>query len=434
MKYQDIIRFLEQTIWTIRASQVKPWLWHFYSLLKVILLAVKQSGKDKLFIRASALTYNTALSTVPFLAILFAVARGFGLEPVLESYFRSEVGTEEADIMLGWINSYLSHAQNGVFVGAGFFVLIWALFMLISNIEMSFNDIWQVRTARSVYRRFTDYFSMFLLFPLLLVTYSGVSILMTSYVRELLGFELLAPFLQFILKAVPFCLICAIFLGLYIFIPNTRVKIKYALVPAMLTSIAFLCFQYLYVHTQIWFSSYNAIYGSFAAIPLFLLFMQVSWTICLFGVELCFASQNLPYYTYKTETENISRQAYDFCCAIVLSHICKAFYRGESAPTIAELSMKHWIPIRLTNRIVKDLLDIALIASITTQDKQEEQAFLPAIDVHQLTLGMLLERLDRKGSGNVGVKAEDYSLLKERLIEMRLPQKNSTEDFLLKDL
>ncbi len=433
MKYKDLKLFFEQKIWTLRPSQVNPWLWRFYCVIKVILLSIKQSGRDKLFIRASALTYNTALSSIPFLAILFAIARGFGVEKMLEDRFRAEISSQEADIILNWVNSYLLHAQSGIFVGAGFLVLIWALFMLISSIESNFNDMWQVQSARSIYRKITDYFSMFLLLPLLLVIYSGVTILMTSYMRDILGFELLAPLLQFGLKLVPTLLICAIFLGIYVFIPNTTVKVRYAILPAIVAGLSFQLFQYFYINTQIWFSSYNAIYGSFAAIPLFLLFTQISWTICLFGVVLCFSSQNLSYYNYKTETDHISRQEYDFCCALVLSDICKRFSEGKPAPSAESLSLAHGMPIRLTNNILRKLMEIELISPIATNDKQEAQSFLPAMDIHLVTLGLLLQRLDESGTSSIGIEKGHGISLKKHLRDARKLSIEHAEHVLLKD-
>ena len=173
-------------------------------------------------------------------------------------------------------------------------MLLWTVINLITNIEITFNRIWQIKKARSMYRKITDYFSMFLLMPILIVISGGLSIFMSTTLKYIEDFVLLAPILKFLIRLIPFALTWFMFTGLYIYMPNTKVKFKHALIAGVLAGTAHQAFQFLYISGQLWVSRYNAIYGSFAALPLFLLWLQISWTICLFGAELTYAGQKTP--------------------------------------------------------------------------------------------------------------------------------------------
>lgn len=299
--------------------------WKAYTCLKIIYLSINQFINDRIVVRASALTYSTLLSIIPILALLFAIARGFGFDTLIESQFRSGVTGAQAELVISWINSYLEHAQSGIFIGVGLIMLLGTVLLLIDNIERSFNAIWQVKKPRGLFRQITDYSSLILLLPVLLVVSSGLSIFMSTYVKELQNFMVLAPVLKFFVRLIPYALIWGMFIGLYTFMPNTKVKLAHAWLPGILAGSAFQAFQYFYINSQIWVSNYNAIYGSFAAIPLFLLWTQISWSICLFGAEMSYISQNISTFNFGKETANISRRFHDFFCTIILSSICKRF-------------------------------------------------------------------------------------------------------------
>ena len=163
-------------------------------------------------------------------------------------------------------------------------MLFWTILSLTYNIERTFNYIWQVKKPRTLYRKMTDYFSILLLLPLLIVLSSGLTIFMSTMVKNMEDFVLLAPLMKFLVRLIPFILTWAMFTGLFVFMPNTKVKLKYAIIPGIIAGTAFQAFQYLYIGSQIWVSRYNAIYGSFAAIPMFLLWAQISWGICLLSL------------------------------------------------------------------------------------------------------------------------------------------------------
>lgn len=428
------LQFLTDGIWRVTEDEVTPLQQRLYACIKVVSLSIKQYDEDRISERASALTYSTLLSIIPILAILFAIARGFGFDSLVESQFRSGVASQQAELIITWINSYLEHAQSGIFIGVGLVVLLWTVLILTDTIERSFNAIWQVKRPRSVMRKITDYFSMILLLPILIVVSSGLGIFMSTYIKDMENYVVLAPIVKFLVRLIPYALTWSMFTALFIFIPNTKVKFSHAWLPGIIAGSAFQAFQYFYINSQIWVTSYNAIYGSFAAIPMFLLWTQISWTICLLGAEMCYISQNLASFNFGKESANISRRYHDFFCTIILSSICKRFAVGASSYTAEELSKEHKIPIRLTKKLLYELQDMKLILETNHDEKSDETGYTPAIDINAMTVGMLLNRLDSTGSEAFKIDRKHYSSSWEALIKAREEYLYRNNKILLKDL
>ena len=434
-KLNHLQQFFTRDIWRISEEEVTPFRRKVYSCLKIIILTGQQFFNDRISVRASALTYSTLLSIIPILAILFAIARGFGFDSVIEDMFRNNFNAQQADLFITWINSYLQHTKSGVFIGIGFVMLLWSIYILTDDIERSFNAIWQVKRTRTMFRKFTDYFSMILLLPLVIVFSSGLTIFMSTYVKEMRTFEVLTPLLQTLVQFVPYLLTWGMFICLFIFIPNTKVRFTHAVIPGILAGSAFQAFQYIYINSQIWVSNYNAIYGSFAAIPMFLLWTQISWTICLIGAEISYVSQNLESFYFGKETANISRRYHDFFCTIILSGICKRFEKGETPFSAEEISRKYQIPIRLTRKILYELQDLHLIYEAMDENHSPESiCYLPGMDTGSLTLGLLLDRMDSLGSESFKIDREAYSTSWDSVVKARKEYLHSNNQILLKDL
>ena len=426
--------FITVDIWRITDDELTPLKRRLYDVVKIITLSVTQFIDDKLTVRASALTYSTLFAIVPILALLFAVARGFGMGSLVESQLNEIVLSDQSELVLGWIDSYLQHAQSGIFIGVGIIVLFYAILMLIDNIERSFNAIWQVKRPRTMVRKITDYFSMILLLPVLIVVSGGLSVFMTTYVKNMEHYLLLGPMMKLSLRSVPYVLTCIMLTTLFIFMPNTKVRFRHAILPGIIAGSAFQAFQYFYINSQIWMSSYNAIYGSFAAIPLFLIWTQVSWTICLFGAEMSYVSQNLESFSFGKESANISRRYHDFFCVIIMSTICKHFEKGDTPLNAEEISHMHKIPIRLTKTILYELADVKLAYESSTDEKDTSPGYMPGIDINSLSIGLLLNRLESNGSEDFKIDIDQYSSSWEALAGIREEYLAKSDKILLKDL
>lgn len=433
-KIKNWLQFLTVGIWRVTDEEATPLQHRIYACIKIVLLSIRQFTADRIPVRASALTYSTLLSIIPILALLFAIARGLGFDALMENQFRTSVTQQQAELIITWVNSYLEHAQSGIFIGVGLIMLLWTVLILTDNIERSFNAIWQVKHPRTVFRKITDYFSMLLLLPLLIVISSGLTIFMTTYVKQMDNYLLLGPVLKFLVRMIPYTLTWGMFIGLFVFIPNTKVRLSHAILPGILAGSAFQAFQYFYINSQIWVSNYNAIYGSFAAIPMFLLWTQISWTICLLGAEMSYISQNLDAFSFDKETENISRRYHDFFCTIILAAICKRFEQIQVPYTAEELSREHRIPIRLTKRILYELQDMHLIYEAVSDEKGRDITYIPGVDINRLTVGMLLTQLDMNGSEDFKIDNARYPDSWKVLVKARKEFTEQNNRILLKDL
>lgn len=433
-KIKNWLQFLTVGIWRVTDEEATPLQHRIYACIKIVLLSIRQFTADRIPVRASALTYSTLLSIIPILALLFAIARGLGFDALMENQFRTSVTQQQAELIITWVNSYLEHAQSGIFIGVGLIMLLWTVLILTDNIERSFNAIWQVKHPRTVFRKITDYFSMLLLLPLLIVISSGLTIFMTTYVKQMDNYLLLGPVLKFLVRMIPYTLTWGMFIGLFVFIPNTKVRLSHAILPGLLAGSAFQAFQYFYINSQIWVSNYNAIYGSFAAIPMFLLWTQISWTICLLGAEMSYISQNLDAFSFDKETENISRRYHDFFCTIILAAICKRFEQIQVPYTAEELSREHRIPIRLTKRILYELQDMHLIYEAVSDEKGRDITYIPGVDINRLTVGMLLTQLDMNGSEDFKIDNARYPDSWKVLVKARKEFTEQNNRILLKDL
>jgi membrane protein len=294
-KIDRLVKFFQVDLWRIDADRLSPLSRFFFEILQIVSLAIRFFTTKRVMAQASALTYSTLLAIVPILAVVFAIARGFGYSIYIEIWFRDALSSQPqvADILTDFVNSYLIHTQSGIFLGVGLLFMLYTVLMLVNNVEETFNEIWQVSNARPLMRSLTNYMAMFFVFPIIIVVSMGLSIFMATVAKHTDGVLILGPAVRSLLDFSPYLLLSLLFIGLYVYMPNTDVKLKSAIVPGILSGIAMQLLQLFYIHSQIWVTGYNAIYGSFAALPLFMLWLQISWTICLFGAQLTFTNQNL---------------------------------------------------------------------------------------------------------------------------------------------
>ena len=408
MNIRKTIDFFKYGIW--KDFSRKPRHTRFaVATLRMLILAIERFTTKRIIDSAAALTYSTLLAIVPILAVVFAIARGFGFNKYIEEWFRGVLSSQPqaADTIVGFVNSYLIHTQSGIILGIGLVFMLWTVTILIRNIELAFNRIWQVKKPRSFFRTVTDYMGMFILAPIIIVVTSGVSIFVVSFANETEGFELLAPMVRRLWDLTPYVLMSAVFIALYVFMPNTKVKLRCAIGPGILAGVAMQGLQLFYIHSQIWVSSYNAIYGSFAALPLFMLWVQISWNICLFGAELCYTSQNMEESAFRTETYEISPRYRMIMSMMLMSHICRRFEKGEKPYTALELKLKTNIPIRVAQELLYELTSMHMVSEVTSDEKGEESVYQPAEDLARLSVGLLIERYESAGKWEISLNLKD---------------------------
>lgn len=371
------------------------------NIVKTLNLTVRSFMSSDLQSAACALTYRTLLAIVPALALLFAIGRGFGFQNLLQSqlyqYFPSQ--RRALEIAFSFVDSCLEQASEGIFVGVGIIFLLWTLISLLDSVETSFNSIWGVKVDRPFARKVTDYLAICIILPILMICSGGLRIFMSTTIQKLLPFDFIGPVVGDLLDLASVLLGCLFFAGAYVMIPNTRVKFKNALITGTIAGIAFQILQWLFISGQIYVAKYNAIYGSFSFLPLMLIWMQLSWLITLTGALICRSSQDIFFFSYEHQIDNISGAYRRKVCIAILTVIIKRFKNGEQPLNVAGLSTRFIIPPRLTSLVVNSLLECKLITRIAPQEVHEDDdlPLVPSTSPDRYTLGYVLGVISTHG-------------------------------------
>lgn len=437
-KVNSWIQFMSYDLWRLNPDNFSNKKNIFHNILKTIILTVRNIQEQNLAANARSLTYQSILSLVPLLAVLFAIARGFGFENILQSEFFRYTGMEEETKVkiIEFIDNSLKHAQGGVFAGIGIALLLYTIFVLFEQIETGFNQIWQVKESRPLARKLTDYFSLIFLLPVFMLLNSGLNIIVSSsssYFTDLS--YIVGPIVNQLMNVIPYIVIICGLTFIYKFMPNTQVKLVNAFIGGAVAGTAFQIFQLFYLSGQLWITKYNAIYGTFAAIPLLLLWMQLSWFIVLIGAALTYAAQNVRKFSFDKETNRISRRYKDFFTITILSVIVQRFAQEKPALTADQISVLCKVPFRLTNIIIGELEDLELIASTPYLEDKRQLAYQPAVDINLLSVNYLMAKIDSNGSEDFMVDTSDqFAEQWNATLESRMCFYKSQTDTLLRDL
>lgn len=403
-----IRNFIQEEIWsTSLHDRSKPQIF-LIRQLRIIILAFKGFMEDRVRIRASALTYFTMLSLVPIVAMAFGVAKGFGFQNKMEEFIINNFkGQEEVlNYVIDLSTNILDGVKGGLLAGVGLLILIWSVMQVLTNIENSFNAIWQIKKPRAFFRKLADYLSIMLIAPLLIIVSSSLNISAftpDASSTDAIVFQVITPFLESMLKLVPYVLIWLSFTLLYMIMPNTKVNFKYALIAGIIAGTGFQVIQWAYIHFQIGVSKYSALYGTFAALPLFLVWLQMSWLIVLLGAEISFAYQNIGQYEIEAESLQISNHNKRVLSLLIGHYVIKKFEKGENPPVSTEIGYDLGIPIRLVRDILYDMVQAKILVETVT-DSPKERGFQPAIDIGKITIQFISQKLDDIGSTHLMAK------------------------------
>ncbi len=391
---RNAIRFMSVGVWE------KPDTYWYIRVAKVISLSVTSFLNKTLQSQAAALTYSTILAIVPALALVFAISRGFGFQNLLQTqlfnYFPAQ--REALETAFTFVDSYLNQASEGIFVGVGIVFLLWTLISLLTSIEQSFNFIWGVKQGRSMWRKLTDYTAIILLLPILMICASGINVFMSSTLQEKLPFEFISPFFSSMLDFASLVLTCLFFAGLYVLLPNTRVTFRNAILAGILAGVSFTILQWLFVSGTLYVSRYNAIYGSFAFLPLLLLWLQLVWIITLAGAVLCYSSQNISYFNFSNQVKEISAY-YRFRVGLAIMTIIVQHFQEKKGPVLVEEFAREFnIPPMLVSASLIHLEEAGLVNKVLVDPKREIFGFAPSIPITEISIGLVAEKLINRGN------------------------------------
>lgn len=432
------IGFLTTDIWRIRRKDLPRSRSLLIRLLRIVVLTFRGLAEDRCQLRASSLTFYSLLSIVPVLAMVFGIAKGFGFEKTLQDILLERLaGQEEVALqIIHFSHALLDNVKGGLMAGIGILALFYTIIKILSHIENAFNDIWGIRTPRSLGRKITDYLSMILICPILFLMSSGATLFIASGVRQATErvalLEAVSPVISFLLAFLPYCVMWILLSFIYIFMPNNRVKLTSALLAGIIAGTAYHLFQWIYILFQLNVTRYNAIYGSFAALPLFFIWLQVSWLIVLFGAEISFAHQNVDSYEFEQDCHNASHAFKTLLSLSIVHLIVKNFSKGAPQWTALQISHHLEIPIRLVNQLLYELVEAGILSE-SCPDDDRSRRYLPARDPDSLTIKTVLDALAHRGNDAIPVaRSEDMERLSRSLNEFNKTIESSPSNLLLK--
>lgn len=396
-KIKNIIKFTTHDIWVKSEDEYKsPRIAKWVHQAKILLYTIRGLGKHDVLVRSAALTFYTVMSIVPIAALLFGITKGFGIESRLKEFLYNEFGDYQPliDRILEFANAMLERARGGVIAAVGVLVLFWSVMKVFGNIEDSFNNIWDVRKGRNLTRKITDYISVVVAAPLLLIASNSILLQLRAKLINI-NFSLAGEILFTLLSLI---MIWILFGLLYKIMPNTNVRTKSAMLAGIFAGTAFQIFQIAYFWIQSGVSKFNAIYGSFAAIPLFLIWIQASWQIVLFGAELSFAYENVKNFEYEKLSENISYDLRRKIMVVVMQEVARHYIKNQGPVSSVVLAKELDLPIRMVRDAVYQLLKAKLIITVNSDDDRVHY-YVPASDVHNLTVASVIRSVENTGEG-----------------------------------
>lgn len=403
-KLNELISFFSSEIWTMDLNTKSNPVRILYQSLRVVILAIKGVQEDKVMLRASALTFFSLLSIVPVLALAFGLAKGFGLDKVLEQQLLENFQGQEEIFRqsLDFAKNLLDSTKGGLVAGIGLIFLFYSVMKLLNNIEASFNDIWYVHKQRHITRKFTDYITIMLFGPILMILSNSLTVFVASQIEHLTNsVELIGLFKGLIfplLNLLPYTVLWLLFTLVYMIMPNTTVKAKSAIVAGIVAGTLFQLLQLLLFKFGVNVSKYNAIYGSFAALPLFLIWLQSSWIIVLFGSEISYSVQNVNNYESNMRAEGFSMQLKKKVALATSIVITNNFKEGRPALTFGEINTHIKVPNKLLQEIIENLVGCGILSE--TNKKDDLQGYQPGIDTDLLSVQYILSNFENYGKNS----------------------------------
>lgn len=436
-RLNQVRQFIEVDLWRIKLESLPRGKRSLYSFIRVWVIAIKEFNNDKCTEKASALTYFSMLSLVPVLAMLFAVAKGFGIQDLMEKELNRYFSGQEAVLenVLPFAENMLNSASGGIVTGISLVFLIYTVIKLLMNIEEAFNDMWDIKKSRRWERKISDYVAVMLLGPVLMIVASSMTILVKDTIQEALtNIAILGQIksgIVFLLRLLPYTIIWLLLFGIYLIFPNIRVKIWPAIIGGILAGTLFQLNQQAFISLQFAFARYNAIYGSIAFLPLFLIWLQLSWLIVLFGAEIVYGAQYINQWEYNTENLKISLNHQKKLMILMLYKVVKRFENGDGPMSRNELAESVNIPRRYVNEICRKLEKSHLITRVEGIDA----AYQPSFDIHKMDLNKVLKMYEKHGMEDFDPRKSDaFKAIESTLSDIDEKWKDTSSNKLIKDI
>ncbi|KAF0219478.1 MAG: hypothetical protein FD174_1938 [Geobacteraceae bacterium] len=394
IKKRSLVEFFSTTLWEMEPESYRGVRRYGVKYLQIMALVVKDFWDDQCLLRASALSFTSILSLVPFFAITFAVLKGLGVHNRIEPLILEQMAAGSQEIVDNVI-SYINNTNMASLGAIGLVALIVTVITLLDNIEEAFNAIWGVRETRSLYRKFSDYLSVAVSAPILILAAISITTSLQSQAltQWIMKTSYLGDLLLFLFRLVPYLSIWVALVFLYIFIPNTKVRFKSALIGGILAGTAWQAAQWGYIHFQVGVSKYNAIYGTLSVLPIFMVWIYTSWLVVLFGVEVVYAHQNIRTFRREVRSPSISHGAKELLTLAILLEIGEAFFYERPAWDSERLAAELDVPVRMVRELLEQLAD----AGYVVETAGENPTYQPARELEHVFIKDVLATLKNYG-------------------------------------
>ncbi len=404
------LTFMRHDIWRLDQNALSRPKGLLLKPTRILLLALQDFVRDRCALRASALTFYSLLSVVPVAAMAFGLAKGFGLEERLtrQIYLWLPGQTEAVERIIAFARSLLESTEGGVVAGVGVLVLFWSALKVLRQIEAALNDIWKV-PERAFMRQFTDYVTVMIFSPVLIIVSSSLNVFIRTQVTDLTSqlalLRIASPVIFFFLSLLPFALLWLLFVLIYLVMPNVQVRLKSAIIAGIIGGSLYHLTQNLYIGTQVVVAQYNAIYGSFAALPLFLVWLQLSWMIVLLGAQIAHAHERVGTYAMSIDYQNASQASRKQSALQIMQMIIHRFEQGDPAPDAEHIAERLQLPRALVEDLLQHLVEARLVSMVEGSGTEPVVAYQPACDIQRITVVSFLEAWDKVGQNPLEVGA-----------------------------
>lgn len=371
--FKRVYRFFSVGIWDLELTALSPLPRWGVNTIRVVHLVYNGFRDNKCPLHASALTYSSLMAIVPMMALALSVLRGLGAGDWAENYILSGISSMPVQFQ-EFIKNVLSYVHNTNFAtlgGIGLALLLWIVVQVIGQVEMSFNRVWGVHTSRPLLRKFSDYLSVLMVVPILMITATTINTTLNSpMIAEWLQSRLGVMHVWYLrtMELTPLAAICLAFTFMYKFMPNTKVRVGPALISGIIGGSLWVGWQRIYIATQIGVNNYNKIYAAFASVPIFLFWLYVSWQIVLLGAEIGFALQNYATYKLEQHAHDASMLSRIMLAMSIVSHAAQSMMVNVPHFEISVYAREHRVPVRLINEVLDALADAGLMAEIAGGD------------------------------------------------------------------
>lgn len=302
--------FISKDVWDMNMQELSRKKAQAVRDAQIVLLTFKNFAEGKIGFQSVALSYFCTMAVVPFVAVAFSITGGFGLEENLKTFLYSlNIGQVAIDLLMNASNNIIASARSGIFGLVSALMFVWLVIWMMMRVETVFNNVWKVATPeRKFYKRFGIDLIIMILTPFVMLLFFSGSIVYSHVLDQIPNSIGITNEIKSFLGWVVFCGMSIVILSaMYKYIPATKVIYGNALKAAVIAGIAFTLLQYLYLETQLLVTRINTVYGTVAAIPLFMLWLRFGWLIVLYGAQFSYSFQNVgrPEVSDNVEEDNL---------------------------------------------------------------------------------------------------------------------------------